>query len=342
MMRTNRNAFMDTFKETVIFTIATVSGFAFLGSCSKNINSGPDVNTGKDYKQEMRNFVTGISRYTKSLHPGFYIIPQNGQELVTVDGTTGGINAKAYLDAIDGQGREDLFYGYERDDIATPPDIRNYLMFFLNRLKQAGKTVLVTDYCSSQANMTDSYLQNSSKGYVSFAADHRELDNIPSFPAVINGQNTNNVTSLSGAKNFLYLINPSGYTKSEFINTVNSTNYDLVIMDLFINDEQFSAADIKSMRHKKNGATRLLICYMSIGEAEDYRYYWTAEWSTSPPSWLGSENPQWPGNYLVKYWDKNWQNIIYGNDQSYAKKILDANFDGVYLDVIDAFENYQK
>ena len=37
-----------------------------------------------------------------------------------------------------------------------------------------------------------------------------------------------------------------------------------------------------------------------------------------------------------------WQNIIYGNESSYLTKISDAGFDGVYLDIIDAFEYYEK
>jgi len=80
---------------------------------------------------------------------------------------------------------------------------------------------------------------------------------------------------------------------------------------------------------------------MSIGEAEDYRYYWKAEWKTNPPSWLAEENPNWPGNYKVRYWNEDWQNIIYGNNDSYLRKILDAGFDGVYLDIIDAFEYFE-
>jgi cysteinyl-tRNA synthetase, unknown class len=307
-------------------------------SCSKDDTSGPD---GMDYKNEMRNFVIGISQYSKAIHPGFFIIPQNGQELVTSDGTAGTSIDTAYINAIDGQGREDLFYGYNDDDSPTDIDTRIYMMSFLDKLKQPGKTVLVTDYCYTLTKMTDSYAQNSCKGYVSFAADHRDLNNIPGFPQVINNKNSDNITSLSGVKNFLYLIDPSDFTKSEFINAINNTDYDLVIMDLFINDEQFSAAEIESMKHKKNGGTRLLICYMSIGEAEDYRYYWQDSWNRDEPSWLGDENPDWPGNYKVKYWDKTWQNIIYGNDQSYAKKILDAHFDGIYLDLIDAFENWE-
>jgi len=80
---------------------------------------------------------------------------------------------------------------------------------------------------------------------------------------------------------------------------------------------------------------------MSIGEAEDYRYYWQSGWKVGNPSFLDKENPNWKGNYKVRYWDKDWQNIIYGNDNSYLKKILDAGFDGVYLDIIDGFEYFE-
>ncbi len=81
---------------------------------------------------------------------------------------------------------------------------------------------------------------------------------------------------------------------------------------------------------------------MSIGEAEDYRYYWQDSWINNPPNWLEDENPDWEGNYKVRYWDKDWQSIIYGNDNSYLKKIINAGFDGVYLDIIDAFEYFEN
>jgi cysteinyl-tRNA synthetase len=312
-------------------------------SCKKDDNTAPldpGIPPGIDYKNEMRNFVIGISGYSKSIHPGFIIIPQNGQELVTADGKSNGPIATNYMNAIDGQGREDLFYGYTADDTPTDADVQNYLTGFLDRLKQAGKAVLVTDYCNTPSKMTDSYAQNNSNGYISFAADHRELDDLPGFPPAVYNQNTGNINNLAGARNFLYLINPSTYTKDQFIAAVNNTNYDLVIMDLFINEEPFTAAETESLKQKKDGGKRLVICYMSIGEAEDYRYYWQSSWNNAKPSWLGTVNPDWPGNYQVRYWEKSWQDIIYGNDQSYAKRILDAHFDGVYLDVIDAFELY--
>ena len=66
------------------------------------------------------------------------------------------------------------------------------------------------------------------------------------------------------------------------------------------------------------------------------------EWESNPPSWLAEENPDWRGNYKVRYWDENWQSIIYGDDNSYLKRITDAGFDGVCLDIIDAFEYFEN
>ena len=85
----------------------------------------------------------------------------------------------------------------------------------------------------------------------------------------------------------------------------------------------------------------MVVAYMSIGEAEDYRYYWQSTWKNDKPIWLAKENPNWPGNYKVRYWEEEWQSIIYGNNDSYLKKIIDAGFDGVYLDIIDAFEYFE-
>lgn len=298
--------------------------------------------TDPDYREQMRQFVQGISSYAKTEVPGFIIIPQNGAVLATLDGEAGDAPADDYLDAIDGQGQEDLFYGFNNDDEATPSDESDYIISFLDVEKTSLKTILVIDYCSTPAYIDDSYSRNNSKEYISFAAQHRELDFIATYPAVPYHTNTNNITALSSAQNFLYIINPQGYsTKADFLAALNNTDYDLIIMDLFFDGAELTAADVASISTKKSGGTRLVVAYMSIGEAEDYRYYWESSWSYAPPSWLDAENPDWAGNYKVKYWDKTWQEIIYGNDSSYMKKIIDAGFDGVYLDIIDAFEYYE-
>jgi cysteinyl-tRNA synthetase len=306
---------------------------------SCNREDYPDL----DFMQEMRDFVIGISQYGRSIDPDFIIIPQNGIELVSSTGGEDGSADFAYSSAIDGNGQEDLFYGYDKDDKATYASDRTYLRTFLNISKNAGKTILITDYCSTHSNMDNSYIQNNAAGYISFAADERELNNIPAYPDPIYGENDKIITALSDIQNFLYLINPENFiSKTAFIDAVTLTNYDLLIMDLFFGEGiEFTSEEISQLKNKANGGKRLVISYMSVGEAENYRYYWQSGWSQGNPSWIDEENPRWEGNYKVRFWEKEWQEIMFGNDSSYLKKILQAGFDGVYLDIIDAFEYFE-
>ncbi|RYG23526.1 MAG: hypothetical protein EOO01_44200 [Chitinophagaceae bacterium] len=70
----------------------------------------------------------------------------------------------------------------------------------------------------------------------------------------------------------MHLTNPVGFSqKDEFISVVSHTSYDVVIMEVFLIDQQVTAEEIQQLKHKANGGKRMIICYMSIGEAEDYR-----------------------------------------------------------------------
>ncbi|NHZ85174.1 MAG: hypothetical protein GWP19_04760 [Planctomycetia bacterium] len=297
-----------------------------------------------DFKQEMRIFVQEISAYSKAINPNFTIIPQNGTEIVSTTGDDTGSPAMAYINAIDGIGQEDLFYGYNVDDQATPSADTEWISGFLNMAKDNGPVkIMVTDYCSTHSKMDNSYSVNNTKDYISFAADHRALDNIPNYPTQIYNENADVIANLQDAKNFLYLINPDNEyaTIQEFVDAVKNTNYDFIIMDFFYAGEEYTATQITQLKQKANGGERLLICYMSIGEAEDYRYYWQTDWKVGNPSFIDKEDPNWEGNYYVRYWETDWKNIIFGNNNSYLKKILDAGFNGAYLDIIDAFEYFE-
>lgn len=312
-----------------------------LSACKKDKNPLPKD---MDYRQEMRDFVQKISIYAKGINPSFEIIPQNGADLVSTTGDETDPPELDYINAIDGIGQEDLFYGYNADDRATPTDENEWLSSFLDMAKNNGTVkIMVADYCSTHSKMDNSYSENNSKGYISFAANHRELDNIPNYPTQINNENSDDITTLQDAKNFLYLISPDDeyHSKQAFVDAVKTTNYDFIIMDFFYNEEEYTEAQIEELKQKANGGTRLLICYLSIGEAEDYRYYWQSNWAVGNPSFIEKENPHWQGNYVVRYWEQEWQNIIFGNDNSYLKNIIDAGFDGVYLDLIDAFEQFE-
>jgi cysteinyl-tRNA synthetase len=298
----------------------------------------------RDYRQDMREFVQRLSAYANALVLDFLIVPQNGGELITQNGEENGPPAETYIAALDGVGREDLYYGYEQDNQPTPASETSCMEAFLDIAEAYNVDVLVTDYCWTQVYVDDSYSRSALKGYISFAADFRELHHIPDYPLNPYSLNPNDIFSLHDAKNFLYLINTALYSdKLLFLNDLQATNYDLLIIDLFFDgNEIFPPSDIESLKIKNSGGRRLVLAYLSLGEAEDYRYYWNKNWIKDPPSWLGEENPEWEGNYKVRYWKKEWQDIIFGNDDSYLKKIIDAGFDGVYLDLIDAFEFWEE
>ena len=299
-----------------------------------------------DYASEMRSFVIEISQAAKAVSSEFLIIPQNGSPLATVSTNQDGVVASDYLAAIDGQGQEDLFYGYNRDDKKSIPDFTNSMVYYLGIMEANGVEVLTTDYCSTPEFVTDSYQKNNEKGYISYVATERNLTKIPAYTENPYNENADNITNLSEAKNFLYLINPTEEfaDKGTFITSLKETNHDLLIVDLGFNEQQLDAADIASLKVKKNGGSRLVICYMSIGEAEDYRWYWKKEWEkkAESPAWLYEENKRWRGNYKVFYWMEEWKQIIYGTPTSYLTRVMEAGFDGVYLDIIDAYEYYKE
>lgn len=87
------------------------------------------------------------------------------------------------------------------------------------------------------------------------------------------------------------------------------------------------------------------LAYLSIGEASYFRTYWQDEWGQfsdgalriekSAPEWLGIiANPDWPESVKVRYWDEEWWNNII---RPKLDAIIEAGFDGLYMDIIDAY-----
>ncbi len=131
---------------------------------------------------------------------------------------------------------------------------------------------------------------------------------------------------LDSAGSFCYVINGAD------IGEIISSEYKIAVIDYSSDgsaDGMYSASDIKDLKD----SDIIPLCYLSIGEAEDYRFYWRNSWHSAPPEWLGTENPRWEGNYKVRYWDYEWQDII----SEYLSKIISQGFGGVYLDTVDSY-----
>jgi len=128
-----------------------------------------------------------------------------------------------------------------------------------------------------------------------------------------------------------------GYQLQNYnLNQLQQSSYDLLVLDYSkdgSDEEAFTFTELNTIRAEN----KILLSYISIGEAEDYRSYFNQTWHQNPPEWLGDENPDWEGNYKVHFWDEHWQSIVF----EYLDKIIAQGFDGVYLDIIDAYEYYQ-
>jgi cysteinyl-tRNA synthetase len=230
-----------------------IAYFLIFASLACSPKDDSDINP--SYRQYMRDFVQNISKYAKGKKAGFIIIPQNGQELVTLDGEASGLPDTNYIKAIDGVGREDLLYGYNDDDRITPANERDFMILYLTICKNNGIEVLVTDYCWTQSKMDNSYQQNFKRNYISFAAPDRQMRVIPDYPSQPFNENSITISELSQAKNFLYLINTENYTiKQSFISAIAQTNYDVLIIDYFWGVEEFTAEEINQLKSKKKSS----------------------------------------------------------------------------------------
>ena len=123
--------------------------------------------------------------------------------------------------------------------------------------------------------------------------------------------------------------------------SIDATAFKIAVIDYSIDGEESGRYSDTEMAEMKNGG-RTVLAYLSIGEAEEYRYYFDPKWvswiegqpTSAAPCWLGRTNPDWEGNYKVQYWSEHWQRIVI----DYLDRIIADGFDGVYLDIIDAFE----
>ena len=272
-------------------------------------------------KQAMRDLVIAISSHAKDTHPEFMVIPQNG--LGILEGDQEAVNA--YLEAIDAIGQESLYYGYEGDGEPTPKEETDFLEAYIQQVIEAGKEVYLIHYTNNLEQMRIAEERSQLLGAKNFFAERCLASIEPDL----------------GHQDFLYVINPQeeGFN---FIEQFEAINIPLLIVDIYDGMGNLLTEEmINQLKRNKDGSQRKVVAYMSIGEAEDYRPYWENNWYEKAPSWLMDLNPMWEGNYKVAYWDLAWHDIIVNDEDSYLNKILDRGYDGVYLDIIDAYEYFE-
>ncbi|WP_147367443.1 endo alpha-1,4 polygalactosaminidase [Fusobacterium canifelinum] len=282
------------------------------------------------YKERMKDFIKELRNNTDKEK---IIITQNGNELYFKNGK---IDNKFFA-LTNGITQESLYYGdVLRFNVPTSKGLKNELLELTVPLRKKGKPVFTINYGKGQKKREFLKKEALKTKFIS------EL--LPSFNAdklyeTIEDYNDEDINSLSEVKNFLFLLNPEAFSNiDEYYQALRNTNYDLLLIEVSYNKVFFTKEQIEELKIKDNGGKRIVIAYLSVGEAENYRFYWKKKWNKKKPNWIVKENDNWEGNYIVKYWTPEWKNII----KEYQKKLDEIGVDGYLLDTVDTFQYFEE
>jgi cysteinyl-tRNA synthetase len=180
------------------------------------------------------------------------------------------------------------------------------------------------------------------------------------FPIVVNGDGG---LALSDVTYWAYQL--QDLSEPGAVDALVASHYDMLVLEPTRTDQGDEDFDTKGMIARLKGSLgsdgvyrKLVVAYIDIGEAEDWRWYWTwsKDWDCTgdpPADWpdyiLACDPDGWGGNYPVAYWDSLWKDIIiYGEnqppepDRDYTSAIDEAikdGFDGIYLDWVEGYED---
>ncbi len=308
-------------KKIVFLLMVMLSSVNFMDQVSKKEEM---------YKDRMKDFIKEIRANTDK---NKIIITQNGNELYYKKG----ILDKEFFNVTDGTTQESLYYGdYLKFNTPTNKSFKEELLSRIIPIRKNGKPVFIINYAKGENKQVFLNNEDIKTGFVS--------EMLPSFEAnkgyeTINKYNTNDIKTLNDVKNFLCILNPEKYKNiDQYFDYLKNTDFDLLIIEASIDNIFLTKDQIAKLKMKKAGGKRIVIAYFSVGEAEDYRFYWKSSWNMQKPSWIVVENPSWKGNYVVKYWDLEWKNII----KDYQKKLDEIGVDGYLLDTVDTHEYFEE
>jgi cysteinyl-tRNA synthetase len=181
----------------------------------------------------------------------------------------------------------------------------------------------------------------------------------------VGGNGNEQPLSLSQIKYWAYQIQDISVDGA--VDNLANSHYDMLVIEPTRTDWSSSDRDfdtkgmverLKNTKASDGIHRKLIIAYIDIGEAEDWRWYWTwsKDWPQGQPlpadwpSYIVTHDPDgWEGNYPVAYWDGNWKDIViygqnqdsrpYGDYNSVIDEVIKDGFDGIYLDWVEGFEN---
>jgi cysteinyl-tRNA synthetase len=166
---------------------------------------------------------------------------------------------------------------------------------------------------------------------------------------------TKPTTVLNGVEVSSFMYQLQELFERESVDRLDATEYDMLVVEPGFNFSEFpydTEYMVTQLKTKPNGDERILIAYIDIGQAEDFRDYWLANQTSSTDNWqaptkVSAGNPDfivstdpdgWAGNYPVAYWHPDWKKLWVGNG-GIIERLADYGFDGIYLDWVEAYDD---
>jgi len=157
-----------------------------------------------------------------------------------------------------------------------------------------------------------------------------------------------NSTVMNGIEISTWMYQIQWLDEQATIDELDATEYDMLVVEPGFNftEDQYDVNYlVSSLKHKASGDERIVLAYIDIGQAEDYRTYWQNDWvaptstQAGSPDFLVTIDPDgWSGNYPVAYWDESWQQIWLASN-GIIEQLAYYGFDGVYLDWVEAYDD---
>ncbi len=211
---------------------------------------------------------------------------------------------------------------------------------------EAGKPVFAAEYTDTGITL-DQFCPQAAEMNISAILKNRDLDAWREAcpPLLLSTETDFNESisaaspSLSDVNQWLYLIDVN--VEAETITQIADSTYDMVVLDFIPSEENntdYPMADVVDQLHNASHP-KLVIAYIDIGQAENFRTYWQPSWGIGDPEWIVTGDPDgWEGNFPVAYWYEEYRDV-WLSEGGYLQAILDAGFDGVYLDWVEAYSD---
>jgi endo-alpha-1,4-polygalactosaminidase (GH114 family) len=302
------------------------------------------------YRDELRLIVRELVRYARTRQPNFAVLARGAAPLAfrtrreaildatratragggapNPDSPAAGVGAlsSGFIGAIDGLVMDGQFCG-------DPPVLPESIM----QLQDLNLTLISIDHCADEETAAKARLRAAEAGVLSFVDTDPDgrLDTI--VPTRPENENAESITDVHQARSVLVLEDASAYGDvSLLIGALSDTNHDILILDPFVLGETaLGQQQIRTLRHKKLGARRLVLALFDVAMAHETAYYWEPDWTLGNPRWLSAAARDRPGAYFTEFWDPAWKALL----GEFFVAVMDLGFDGV---VLEGFESVHR